>query len=505
QTPSLARSSGLPAAVCRPHAGQDAGDRSGAPPAFSARHLPGLRPGVRGLRVVRTLDAPGRLLCHPPALRCALPRLREAPAAATRPHLVRPNRSTGQSLVSSAFAAAPHCGGGPGVGSPAGAVDQSSGPGLDHRGPPLRRALADRGLLSRPQAEPAHQDLRRHQRQRPEDSNLDRLDRHAGAQIPATARLLWLVLIQFGRLAAAATLRLSGLVRLAQSALRTPSGFGGGPSRATPAAGRRRSLNLDSTVPTLTATCPRNRAAQPPKPIRCNITTTGPPLIWTAVVYDRRSFLLIISALIERRHSKLRHCRIAAIFDQSLYNAHVRGRIVLIEDEKDIVELVRYNLRKEAFELESFGRGRDGLEHLRRRGADLVLLDILLPDLDGFEICRKLRSDERLASTPVIFLTAKGEEFDRVLGLELGADDYIVKPFSPRELAARIKAVLRRKEPPTEKVERIQLADFSMDTGTLEVTVRGQKAELSALEFKLLHFLASHPQHVFSRERLLDA
>src|SRR5216110_1490894 len=316
QTPSLARSSGLPAAVCRPHAGQDAGDRSGAPPAFSARHLPGLRPGVRGLRVVRTLDAPGRLLCHPPALRCALPRLREAPAAATRPHLVRPNRSTGQSLVSSAFAAAPHCGGGPGVGSPAGAVDQSSGPGLDHRGPPLRRALADRGLLSRPQAEPAHQDLRRHQRQRPEDSNLDRLDRHAGAQIPATARLLWLVLIQFGRLAAAATLRLSGLVRLAQSALRTPSGFGGGPSRATPAAGRRRSLNLDSTVPTLTATCPRNRAAQPPKPIRCNITTTGPPLIWTAVVYDRRPFVFQNfaahrAALQETRVSQSNRCTLA--------------------------------------------------------------------------------------------------------------------------------------------------------------------------------------------------
>jgi len=182
----------------------------------------------------------------------------------------------------------------------------------------------------------------------------------------------------------------------------------------------------------------------------------------------------------------------------------MRGRIVLIEDEKDIVELVRYNLRKEGYELESFGRGREGLEHLRRHGADLVVLDVLLPDLDGFEICRKLRSEERLRATPVIFLTAKGEEFDRVLGLELGADDYVVKPFSPRELAARIKAVLRRKEPPTEKVERIQLADFSMDTGTLEVTVRGQKAELSALEFKLLHFLASHPQHVFSRERLLD-
>jgi two-component system, OmpR family, alkaline phosphatase synthesis response regulator PhoP len=182
----------------------------------------------------------------------------------------------------------------------------------------------------------------------------------------------------------------------------------------------------------------------------------------------------------------------------------MRGRIVLIEDEKDIVELVRYNLRKEGYELASFGRGSEGLEDLRRHGADLLLLDVLLPDLDGFEICRRLRSEERLHALPVIFLTAKGEEIDRVLGLELGADDYVVKPFSPRELVARIKAVLRRKEPPAERLEHIQLADFSIDTGTRQVLVRGRRVELSALEFKLLHFLASHPQRVFSRERLLD-
>src|SRR5437016_7861041 len=167
----------------------------------------------------------------------------------------------------------------------------------------------------------------------------------------------------------------------------------------------------------------------------------------------------------------------------SRYNAEVRERIVIIEDEKDIVELVSYTLRKEGFDVQGFGRGKEGLEHLRYKPADLVLLDILLPDLDGLEICKRLRGDERLKRIPVIFLTAKGEELDRVLGLELGADDYVVKPFSPRELAARIKAVLRRKEPAAEKVERIQLADFSMDMGTLEVTVRGQKAELSALEF----------------------
>jgi DNA-binding response OmpR family regulator len=125
----------------------------------------------------------------------------------------------------------------------------------------------------------------------------------------------------------------------------------------------------------------------------------------------------------------------------------MRTRIVLIEDEKDIVELVSYNFRKEGFEVESYARGAEGLEHLRRRPADLLLLDIMLPDADGFEICRRLRADEKLKFLPVIFLTAKGQEIDRVLGLEMGADDYVVKPFSPRELAARVKAVLRRRAP----------------------------------------------------------
>jgi len=182
----------------------------------------------------------------------------------------------------------------------------------------------------------------------------------------------------------------------------------------------------------------------------------------------------------------------------------VRHRIVLIEDEKDIVELVRYNFAKEGFEVTSFTSGRQGLEHLRRSPADLVLLDIMLPDLDGFEICKRLRSEDRLRSLPVIFLTAKGEEIDRVLGLEIGADDYVVKPFSPRELVARVKAVLRRQAPAAQKPEIVEAADLRLDAGTQEVTVRGTAVELSALEFRLLHFLASHPRRVFSREQLLD-
>jgi phosphate regulon transcriptional regulator PhoB len=182
----------------------------------------------------------------------------------------------------------------------------------------------------------------------------------------------------------------------------------------------------------------------------------------------------------------------------------MRTRIVLIEDEKDIVELVSYNFRKEGFEVESYARGAEGLEHLRRRPADLLLLDIMLPDADGFEICRRLRADEKLKFLPVIFLTAKGQEIDRVLGLEMGADDYVVKPFSPRELAARVKAVLRRRAPTEEKPLVVEVGELHLDARTQEVTVRGSAVELSTLEFRLLHFLASHPRLIFSRDRLLD-
>ena len=157
----------------------------------------------------------------------------------------------------------------------------------------------------------------------------------------------------------------------------------------------------------------------------------------------------------------------------------MRTRIVLIEDEKDIVELVAYNFRKEGFELESYTRGGEGLEHLRRRSADLLLLDIMLPDLDGFEICRRLRADERLKNLPVIFLTAKGQEIDRVLGLEMGADDYVVKPFSPRELVARVKAVLRRRVTTEEKPDVVDIGELHLDVRTQEVTVRGGAVDLS--------------------------
>jgi len=182
----------------------------------------------------------------------------------------------------------------------------------------------------------------------------------------------------------------------------------------------------------------------------------------------------------------------------------VPQRVVIIEDEPDIVELVCYNFRKAGFEVASFSRGKEGLEYLRRSGADLVLLDIMLPDQDGLEVCKSIRADGRLKTIPLIFLTAKGEEIDRVLGLELGADDYVVKPFSPRELIARGKAVMRRQTPPSEGGQAVSIGGLRLQPDTREATIRGAPINLSDLEFRLLQFLASHPRQVFSRENLLD-
>ena len=189
---------------------------------------------------------------------------------------------------------------------------------------------------------------------------------------------------------------------------------------------------------------------------------------------------------------------------EQCYTSQVVARIAIIEDEKDIVELVRYNLRKEGIEVVGFGRGREGLDYVRRNNVDLVLLDVLLPDFDGFEICRALRADDRTRVLPVIFLTAKGAEIDRVVGLEIGADDYVVKPFSPRELVARVKAVLRRRAPAGEVKEVAEAGEVRLDASTREVLVRGEPVDLSALEFRLLHFLVSNPRRIFSRDRLLD-
>ncbi len=178
--------------------------------------------------------------------------------------------------------------------------------------------------------------------------------------------------------------------------------------------------------------------------------------------------------------------------------------ITIVEDEDDIRALVSAGLRKERFRVQEFSDGKGFLASLRSAKPDLVVLDLMLPDTDGFTICRGMRADRGLASIPVIMLTARAEEADRILGLELGADDYVVKPFSPKELAARVKAVLRRAAPEAGR-SRLEVGDgLVVDIDTHEVYLKGQKLELTQAEFRLLHLLASRVGWVFSREKILD-
>jgi two-component system alkaline phosphatase synthesis response regulator PhoP len=180
-------------------------------------------------------------------------------------------------------------------------------------------------------------------------------------------------------------------------------------------------------------------------------------------------------------------------------------RILIIEDERDIVELVRYNLEKEGFQVISVGDGMTGLAQVRRSPPDVLLLDLMLPKLSGLEICKEVRRDQALNRLPILMLTARGEEADRVLGLELGADDYVTKPFSPRELVARIKALLRRAEPGGETQRPIDVGPLHIDPAAYRVTRNGKPVPLSTLEFRLLYHLASRPNRVYTRDQLLDA
>jgi phosphate regulon transcriptional regulator PhoB len=181
-------------------------------------------------------------------------------------------------------------------------------------------------------------------------------------------------------------------------------------------------------------------------------------------------------------------------------------RILIIEDDKDIVELVRYNLEKEGFQVSAEGDGLNGLAQAKKSPPDLLLLDLMLPRLLGLEICKELRRSEKAARMPILMLTARGDEADRIVGLELGADDYVSKPFSPRELVARVKALLRRSDSGTGEVDRaIEIGGVQVDPSSYRVTRFGKPVSLSSLEFRLLHFMASRPNRVFSRDQLLDA
>ena len=181
-----------------------------------------------------------------------------------------------------------------------------------------------------------------------------------------------------------------------------------------------------------------------------------------------------------------------------------KPKIVVIEDEVDILEVINYNLSKEGFDVCSALDGEEGLALIKKEVPDLVLLDLMLPGLDGIEICRKLKTDYSTRSIPIIMVTAKGEESDIVLGLGMGADDYMVKPFRPRELMARIRSVLRRGDFIEEGEGVVSIDELIIDINRHEVKLEEKKIVLTAMEFKLLHFLASHPGQVFTRENLLN-
>jgi len=179
--------------------------------------------------------------------------------------------------------------------------------------------------------------------------------------------------------------------------------------------------------------------------------------------------------------------------------------ILIVDDEPDIVTLLSYNLKKEGFSVTSVSDGGDALTTLKKRAFDLVILDLMLPGIHGMEICRILRSDPRTEGVPVIMLTAKGEEHDRVKGLEIGADDYMTKPFSSRELIARVKAVLRRTEGREMPDQVIRIGELVINKDTYAVTKKRTPLDLSATEFKLLLYLVERKGRVFSRDQLIDA
>jgi len=180
-------------------------------------------------------------------------------------------------------------------------------------------------------------------------------------------------------------------------------------------------------------------------------------------------------------------------------------RVFIIEDDRDIVELVRYNLSNEGYQVTGAYDGVTGLATLKKTPPDILLLDLMLPKLSGLEICREIRRDEALNRLPILMLTARGEEADRVVGLEMGADDYVTKPFSPRELIARVKALLRRTELPTDIPRPVEVGKLSIDPASYRVSQSGKPVVLSTLEFRLLYYLASRPNRVFTRDQLLDA
>jgi two-component system phosphate regulon response regulator PhoB len=181
-----------------------------------------------------------------------------------------------------------------------------------------------------------------------------------------------------------------------------------------------------------------------------------------------------------------------------------KERILLVDDEEDILNLVKYNLEREGFKVEAVTTGEMAVRSARENVPDLILLDLMLPGMDGLDVCRILKNDKNVMKTPIVMLTAKGEDSDIVAGLELGADDYITKPFSPRVLVARVKAVLRRDSKTEEgKSPLLKIEEMEIDTVRHRVSVEGEKIDLTATEFEILIYLARRPGWVFTRTQII--
>ena len=182
-----------------------------------------------------------------------------------------------------------------------------------------------------------------------------------------------------------------------------------------------------------------------------------------------------------------------------------KEKILVVDDEQDLVKLIRYHLEKDGYRVLSAYNGEDALFLSRKERPELLILDLMLPGMDGLEVCKKLKADRDLTNTAIVMLTAKGEEADITTGLKLGADDYITKPFSPKELVARAQAVLRRTKSASAIQEYIKIDDLTIDLDKHEVIIKNEPVQLTLTEFKILYHLARKPGRVFTRDQLLDA
>jgi len=183
-----------------------------------------------------------------------------------------------------------------------------------------------------------------------------------------------------------------------------------------------------------------------------------------------------------------------------------KAHIMVVDDEEDILELARYNLVKEGYQVTCVDSGEKAIQSVHEKNPDLIVLDLMLPGMDGFDVCKVLKNEIKTSAIPIVMLTAKGEETDIVTGLELGAEDYITKPFSPKVLIARIRTVLRRsKSQAAEKSSKMSVFNITLDVTRFEVRVDQHPVELTATEFHILHYLMQHPGWVFTRSQIIDA